>query len=65
VLVVAGKTDVIAPVSCVMAACDVLTGVRSLRAETAPGSHLGVLTGPEARDTTWIHVSDFLESVAS
>ena len=65
VLVVAGKTDVIAPVACVMAACDVLTGVRSLRAETAPGSHLGVLTGPEARDTTWIHVSDFLESVAS
>jgi polyhydroxyalkanoate synthase len=63
VLVVGGSTDVIAPVPCVQRACDVLTGVRSIRFETAPGSHLGVLSGPEARDTTWRYISDFLEAV--
>jgi polyhydroxyalkanoate synthase len=63
VLIVAGTTDVIAPVRCVRRACDVLTGARSVRFETAPGSHLGVLSGPEARDTTWAHVARFLESV--
>ncbi|MFN2560640.1 MAG: alpha/beta hydrolase [Jatrophihabitans sp.] len=61
VLVVAGTNDVIAPVACVQKACDVLTGVRSIRFETAPGSHLGVLTGPDARDTTWRFVGEFLD----
>jgi polyhydroxyalkanoate synthase subunit PhaC len=60
VLVVAGTNDVIAPVACVQRATDVLTGARSIRFETAPGSHLGVLTGPEARTTTWAHLADFL-----
>jgi polyhydroxyalkanoate synthase len=64
VLIVAGSTDVIAPVACVRRACDVLTGVRSIRFETAPGSHLGVLTGPQARDSTWEHIADFLAKVA-
>ncbi|MDT4913383.1 MAG: poly[(R)-3-hydroxyalkanoate] polymerase subunit PhaC [Pseudonocardiales bacterium] len=64
VLVVGGTGDVIAPVACVRRACDVLTGVRSIRFETAPGSHLGVLTGPEAADTTWRHLADFLSAVS-
>jgi polyhydroxyalkanoate synthase len=64
VLIVAGTTDVIAPVGCVQRACDVLTGARSIRFETAPGSHLGVLTGPDARDTTWEHIAEFLAKVA-
>jgi polyhydroxyalkanoate synthase len=64
VLVVAGTTDVIAPVACVERARDVLTGVRSMRFATAPGSHLGVLTGPTARETTWAHLAEFLDKVA-
>jgi polyhydroxyalkanoate synthase len=65
VLVVAGADDAIAPVDCVRRACDVLTGVRSLRFETAPGSHLGVLTGPEAARTTWQYLSEFLSDVSA
>jgi polyhydroxyalkanoate synthase len=65
VLIVGGTSDVIAPVPCVERARDVLTGVRSLRFETAPGSHLGVLSGPEARDTTWRYIAEFLASVAT
>lgn len=64
VLIVAGADDVIAPVACVRRAQDVLTGARSVRFETAPGSHLGVLSGPEARATTWTHITDFLASVS-
>jgi polyhydroxyalkanoate synthase len=64
VLIVAGRADVIAPVACVQRACDVLIGARSIRFETAPGSHLGVLTGPEARDTTWELIAEFLAKVA-
>ncbi len=63
VLIVAGSTDAIAPVDSVRPACDVLTGAASLRFETAPGSHLGVLTGAEAAGTTWRYVLDFLDSV--
>jgi polyhydroxyalkanoate synthase len=63
VLVVAGASDVIAPVACVQAATAVLTGA-DVRFETAPGSHLGVLTGPDARDTTWVHLEEFLAKVA-
>jgi polyhydroxyalkanoate synthase subunit PhaC len=64
VLIVAGTTDVIAPVASVRRARDVLTGARSIRFETAPGSHLGVLTGPEARDSTWEYLAEFLAKVA-
>jgi polyhydroxyalkanoate synthase len=63
VLIVAGTDDVIAPVACVQRAQDVLTGARSVRFATAPGSHLGVLSGPQARRTTWAHVTDFLAAV--
>jgi polyhydroxyalkanoate synthase len=63
VLIVAGSDDVIAPVPCVQRARDVLTGARSVRFETAPGSHLGVLSGPQARTTTWTHITQFLAEV--
>lgn len=62
VLLLAGRTDVIAPVACVRRGVDVLTGARSVRFEVCPGSHLGLLTGPEARDTTWVHLADFLSA---
>ncbi|MDT4940337.1 MAG: poly[(R)-3-hydroxyalkanoate] polymerase subunit PhaC [Pseudonocardiales bacterium] len=63
VLIVAGTSDVIAPVACVQRATEVLTGARSVRFETAPGSHLGVLSGPEAPATTWRSIDDFLSQV--
>jgi polyhydroxyalkanoate synthase len=65
VLIVAGGDDAIAPIDCVRRAGDVLTGVRSLRFETAPGSHLGVLTGPEAVHTTWQYLTEFLSDVST
>jgi len=63
VLVVAGTNDVIAPVPCVERATGVLTGARSVRFATAPGSHLGVLSGPEAPATTWRVIDEFLAGV--
>lgn len=64
VLIIGGTDDVIAPVPCVERARAVLTGARSLRFETAPGSHLGVLSGPEARQTTWRYLTEFLGGTA-
>jgi polyhydroxyalkanoate synthase len=63
VLVIAGESDVIAPVPCVQRATEVLTGARSIRFATAPGSHLGVLSGPEAPATTWRVLDEFLDGV--
>ncbi|MGN6608702.1 MAG: alpha/beta hydrolase [Jatrophihabitans sp.] len=65
VLIVAGRTDVIAPIASVKRAIDVLTGARSVNYAEAPGSHLGVLTGPEAAGTTWLAIDEFLARVAS
>jgi polyhydroxyalkanoate synthase len=31
-----------------------------VRLETAPGGHLGVLTGKRARETTWRYLIEFL-----
>lgn len=53
VLVVAGRDDVIAPLKAVRSAVPLLTGSPEVRFSTAPGGHLGVLTGRRARDTTW------------
>ncbi|MFC7448130.1 alpha/beta hydrolase [Rhodococcus daqingensis] len=64
VLAIGGTEDVIAPVASVARITDVLTGVPSVRFETAPGSHLGMLAGPGARATTWAHIDDFLTESA-
>lgn len=64
VLIVAGRDDAIAPRPSVERALDVLTGARSLRFEVAPGSHLGVLAGASARESTWRFVQEFLDEVA-
>lgn len=53
VLVVAGRDDVIAPLKAVRHAVSLLTGSPEVRYTTAPGGHLGVLSGRRARDTTW------------
>jgi polyhydroxyalkanoate synthase subunit PhaC len=60
VLVVAGRTDVIAPLPAVAKVTELLTGSPHVRFETAPGGHLGVLTGRRARDTTWLYLDAFL-----
>ncbi len=60
VLVVAGRGDGIAPKEACHAVVDLLPNSPGVRYETAPGGHLGVLTGRAARRTTWIHLDEFL-----
>ncbi len=60
VLAVAGKGDTIAPVRAVHHLGDLLPNAAALRLETAPGGHLGVLTGRGARSTTWRVVDEWL-----
>lgn len=65
VLAIGGADDAIAPVESVRPITSVLTGTADVRYETAPGRHLGLLTGPAARTTTWAYFTDFLDSVAA
>jgi polyhydroxyalkanoate synthase len=60
VLVVAGEGDSIAPRRAVGHLVEVLENAPEVRFETAPGGHLGVLTGRGARRTTWTYLDDFL-----
>jgi polyhydroxyalkanoate synthase len=60
VLVVAGKSDVLAPQPAVHHVADLLTGSPDVRVHTAPGGHLGVLTGRNAQRSTWRHLDQFL-----
>nr|WP_221333015.1 alpha/beta fold hydrolase [Nocardia transvalensis] len=60
VLLVGGPGDVITPAAAVEHGVTTLTGAPEVRYETAPGSHLGILTGPAARDTTWTYLEKFL-----
>jgi polyhydroxyalkanoate synthase len=60
VLTVAGDSDVMAPVAAVRALVDLLPNAASVRFETAPGGHLGALTGRTAVDTTWRYIDEFL-----
>ena len=62
VLVVAGRDDGIAPEEAVRAVVDLLPNAPDVRYETAPGGHLGVLTGRAARRTTWVHLDEFLSA---
>lgn len=64
VLVVAGESDGIAPSGAVFHVADLLPGAPDVRLETAPGGHLGVLTGRSARRTTWSYLGEFLDEVA-
>jgi polyhydroxyalkanoate synthase subunit PhaC len=60
VLSIAGRGDGIAPVAACHHVGELLTGARSVQLETAPGGHLGVLTGRAARGTTWVLLDRFL-----
>jgi len=60
VLSVAGNADVLAPEAAVHHVGRLLPNAPDVRLETAPGGHLGVLTGRSAIDTTWRHLDEFL-----
>jgi polyhydroxyalkanoate synthase len=60
VLTVAGESDVLAPAAAVHHVGSLLTGSPDVRCETAPGGHLGVLTGRSAERTSWRALDAFL-----
>jgi len=60
VLAVAGLTDVLAPRAAVHHVGSLLSGAADVRLETAPGGHLGVLTGRAAERTTWRAIDEFM-----
>lgn len=64
VLLVGGPSDVITPAASVRAGIRTLTGAAAAHYETAPGSHLGILTGTTARNTTWTYLDKFLTTPA-
>ncbi|MFC9998239.1 alpha/beta hydrolase [Nocardia sp. NPDC127526] len=61
VLLVGGPNDVITAAAAVKHGLKTLTGAPEVRYETAPGSHLGILT---ARETTWTYLDKFLRDLA-
>lgn len=65
VLVIGGTADTIAPVPAVHHVGSLLTGASEVRLETAPGGHLGVLTGRSARRTTWRLVDEWLDAAGA
>ncbi|TCJ30359.1 alpha/beta fold hydrolase [Nocardioides jejuensis] len=60
VLAVAGTADVLAPIPAVHHAAEILTGSPEVRLVTAPGGHLGLLTGTSAATTSWKELDAFL-----
>ncbi|GAA1961603.1 alpha/beta fold hydrolase [Amycolatopsis minnesotensis] len=59
-LVIAGQNDTIAPRAAVERVVELLENAPSVDFRTAPGGHLGVLTGRKARGTTWRYIDEFL-----
>ncbi|GAB3715172.1 alpha/beta hydrolase [Amycolatopsis oliviviridis] len=60
-LIIAGQNDTIAPRAAVERLTGLLDNSPSVTFETAPGGHLGVLTGRKARGTTWRYLDRFLD----
>lgn len=62
VLFLGSPADTIAPAACVAPGVRVLTGAAQARYLEFPGmSHLGLVAAPEAADTTWPAISEFLD----
>ena len=59
VLALAGEADVLAPIAAVEPVTRLLSGA-PVRFVRVPGTHLGMLTGSAARDTSWIELAEFL-----
>jgi polyhydroxyalkanoate synthase len=64
VLSIAGETDVLAPQPAVHHVGELLPNAPEVRLLTAPGGHLGVLTGRTAAATTWPALDEFLVDAA-
>ncbi|MFH5209051.1 alpha/beta fold hydrolase [Antrihabitans sp. NCIMB 15449] len=60
VLLIGSKSDLLAPAASVEGGRQVLTGASEVRYEQVRGSHLGMLTAPEARDSAWKSIAEFL-----
>ena len=60
VLSIAGRGDALAPRAAVHAVGDLLPRAREVRLQSAPGGHLGVLTGRSAVLSTWPMVDEFV-----
>lgn len=60
VLLIGGRSDVIVPRAMVRSGLRTLSGSPSVTYEEVPGSHLGILAGPTARETTWPLLDKFL-----
>jgi polyhydroxyalkanoate synthase len=60
VLSVAGNADVLAPKPAVHHVGGLLPKSKEVRLESAPGGHLGVLTGRSATKSTWVYIDEFL-----
>jgi polyhydroxyalkanoate synthase subunit PhaC len=65
VLSIAGTGDGIAPLGAVHHVGELLPNAPEIRLESAPGGHLGVLTGRSARRTTWSLIDGFLREHAT
>jgi polyhydroxyalkanoate synthase len=65
VMNIAGAGDVLVPVAVAHQVGELLPNAPQVRLETAPGGHLGVLTGRSAASTTWPLIDDFLDSTRS
>jgi poly[(R)-3-hydroxyalkanoate] polymerase subunit PhaC len=63
-LAIAGLGDGIAPVKACHHLADLVPNAPAVRLETAPGGHLGVLTGRRARGTTWRILDEWLDTPA-
>jgi polyhydroxyalkanoate synthase len=61
-LAIAGRGDGIAPVPACHHVGDLVPNAASVKLETAPGGHLGVLTGRAARASTWKLLDAFLNA---
>jgi polyhydroxyalkanoate synthase len=65
VLVIAGESDILAPRDAVQHVASLLKSSPDVRVHTAPGGHLGVLTGRSAHRTSWRHLDEFLRAYDS
>jgi polyhydroxyalkanoate synthase len=59
VLAVGGRGDVLAPIPAVHHVGSLLSGAEEVRLESAPGGHLGVLTGMSSPGSTWRMLREF------
>jgi polyhydroxyalkanoate synthase len=62
VMNVAGEGDGLVPVAAAHHVGTLVPNSPDVRLPTAPGGHLGVLTGTRAPDTTWAYLNDFLSA---